>query len=212
MTHKELVDQAVRQLKKWHCIPVCRELMCYTSSNEIPDAIGWTHCTSIMFECKASRADFLRDKEKPFRILLPELGVGDFRFYLTNEGVILEEKEIPPGWGCYVIRNGKPVHKFGVRYDNAVPHPLIGNKRDELAMMRSWIRRFVESNNYHWKAVPGIRKKGDGYGVETIKNYTTCNKVEVTPTGSPFCEKSEIMGQFPCDTCDIYEPKNGAVK
>ena len=143
MTHKELVDHAARQLKRWRCLPICRELNCYTTSNEIPDVIGWTYSNSIMFECKASRSDFLRDKEKPFRIL-PESGVGDFRFYLTNEDVIKSADELPAGWGCYEVIAGKVKHKFGVRYDNAVPRPLNGSKKNELIIMRSWIRRFVE--------------------------------------------------------------------
>ena len=32
-------------------------------------------------------------------------------------------------------------HKFGVRYDNAVPHPCEGSKVNEIVIMRSWIRR-----------------------------------------------------------------------
>ena len=63
MTHSELVELASRQLKRWRCVPVLCELVTYSSSGEIPDAIGWTSRNSILFECKASRADFLRDKE-----------------------------------------------------------------------------------------------------------------------------------------------------
>lgn len=39
------------------------------------------------------------------------------------------------------------------------------------------------------------------------RNFKTCNKVQVTPTGSPFCDNSELMGVFPCDNCNKYEPK-----
>ena len=140
MTHKELVDLAARQLKRWHCIPVCTELVSYTRTGEIPDAIGWTAYVSIMFECKASRADFLRDKQKLFR-QYADMGVGDFRFYLTPPGVIKSTTELPLGWGCYEAENGKVRHKFGVRYDNAVPHPCEGSKVNEIVIMRSWIRR-----------------------------------------------------------------------
>ena len=140
MTHKELVELAARQLKRWHCIPVCTELVSYTRTGEIPDAIGWTAYVSIMFECKASRADFLRDKQKLFR-QYADMGVGDFRFYLTAPGVIKSATELPLGWGCYEAENGKVRHKFGVRYDNAVPHPCKGSKVNEIVIMRSWVRR-----------------------------------------------------------------------
>ena len=138
--HGELVDLAVIQLKRWNCLPVCREMVIYDTS-EIPDAIGWTYRASIMFECKASRGDFLADKKKLMRSDIPEYGVGDFRFYLTNPGIVKDETELPHGWGCYEVIDGKIKHKFGVRYDNAVPLPLNGNKLKELRMMRSYIRR-----------------------------------------------------------------------
>ena len=119
---------------------MCTELVSYTRTGEIPDAIGWTAYVSIMFECKASRADFLRDKQKLFR-QYADMGVGDFRFYLTPPGVIKSTTELPLGWGCYEAENGKVRHKFGVRYDNAVPHPCEGSKVNEIVIMRSWIRR-----------------------------------------------------------------------
>lgn len=140
MTHKELVELAAKQLKKWRCLPICTELVSYTRSGEIPDAIGWTAAASIMFECKTSRADFLRDREKPFR-MCNNMGMGDFRFYLTPPGIIKDERELPPGWGLYEAVNGRAWHKFGVRYDNAVPHPFVGSKINEIILMRSWIRR-----------------------------------------------------------------------
>ena len=140
MTHKELVELAARQLKRWHCIPVCTELVCYTRTGEVPDAIGWTANASILFECKVSRADFIRDRKKVFREY-QSMGVGDFRFYLTEPGVIKSDAELSPGWGCYEVVRGRLKHKFGVRYDNAVPHPLVGSKTNELIIMRSWVRR-----------------------------------------------------------------------
>ncbi|MCK5601999.1 hypothetical protein KAR91_09025 [Candidatus Pacearchaeota archaeon] len=75
---------------------------------EIPDSIGFK-CGSgdtIMVECKASRNDFLSDKNKLVRIN-GHLGVGKFRFYLCPEGLIKEE-ELPKGWGLvYVNEKGK---------------------------------------------------------------------------------------------------------
>lgn len=140
MTHKELVALAARQLKRWHCIPVCSEMVAYTRTGEIPDAIGWTAAASILFECKTSRADFLRDRNKIFR-QYEDMGMGDFRFYLTTPGVIKSVEELPEGWGLYEAENDKVRYKFGVRYDNAVPHPFMGSKVNEIILMRSWIRR-----------------------------------------------------------------------
>ena len=106
MTHKELIIEAEKQLKRWRCYPICTEMVCYTSTGETPDAIGWSSNGSILFECKASRLDFLRDKDKPFR-KVNESGMGDFRFYLTNKDVIKSVEEMPKGWGCYEIIDGK---------------------------------------------------------------------------------------------------------
>src|SRR5208337_2931128 len=62
-------------------------------------------CHSVLVECKVSRADFLADREKPFR-QKPELGVGCERFYLAPAGLIRLE-ELPAGWGLLELRNGK---------------------------------------------------------------------------------------------------------
>ena len=140
MTHKELVTLAVKQLKKWRCKPICSEMMFASHTCEIPDAIGWTSRASIMFECKASRADFLRDKNKPFRIC-KQSGMGDIRFFLTNQDVIKTEDELPEGWGCYEVIDGKIQHKFGLRYTNACDIPFRGNKLEEVGALYSWIRR-----------------------------------------------------------------------
>lgn len=73
------------------------------SSGETPDAIGWKRaCHSVVVECKISRADFLVDREKPFRAK-PEIGMGCERYYLTPDGM-LRPKEIPPGWGLLELR------------------------------------------------------------------------------------------------------------
>lgn len=70
MTHKELVEQAEKQLKRWSCLPICVEMMAATTTNEIPDAIGFTSAHSILFECKATRSDFLKDKKSRFELYL----------------------------------------------------------------------------------------------------------------------------------------------
>ncbi len=96
MTHTKLVDLAVRWLRRYRCGVILSEQVCI--SGEVPDAIGWKKaCHSVLVECKASRADFLVDREKPFR-QKPETGVGCERFYLTPRRLIKPE-ELPRGWG-----------------------------------------------------------------------------------------------------------------
>jgi hypothetical protein len=73
------------------------------SSGETPDAIGWKGKNhSIVVECKISRADFLMDKQKPWRVD-SECAVGCERFYLAPAGMISKE-ELPTGWGLLEIR------------------------------------------------------------------------------------------------------------
>ena len=138
MTHAELVQAAVAQLKRWRCLPICSEMHCANTYGEIPDAIGWLSRASILIECKATRQDFLRDSEKLFR-KEPGFGMGDIRFYFTNPGVIRDD--LPEGWGHYVVIDGRPKWAGGLRYSNACKIPFQGNKREEMYLMRSYIRR-----------------------------------------------------------------------
>jgi hypothetical protein len=106
MTHAQLVEKAVRWLRTYRCGVVLSEQAC--TSGEMPDAIGWKKaCHSVMVECKVSRADFLVDREKPWR-QKPERGVGSERFYLTLPGLI-EVEELPIGWGLLEYRRGRIV-------------------------------------------------------------------------------------------------------
>ena len=75
-------------------------------SGEMPDAIGWKRAShSVLVECKVTRADFLADRGKPFR-LKPEQGVGCERFYLTPPGLVKVE-ELPAGWGLLEMGRGQ---------------------------------------------------------------------------------------------------------
>jgi hypothetical protein len=72
-------------------------------SGETPDAIGWRGKNhSVVVECKISRADFLIDKQKPWRVD-SECALGCERFYLAPAGMI-SEKELLPGWGLLEVR------------------------------------------------------------------------------------------------------------
>ena len=102
MTHAQLVRLAVKWLRGYRCGVILSEQACL--SGEMPDAIGWKHaCHSILIECKISRADFLADRDKPFR-RKPESGVGCERFYLTPKS-LLRLDELPAGWGLLECRN-----------------------------------------------------------------------------------------------------------
>lgn len=104
MTHAHLVDKAVRWLRTYRCGVVLSEQAC--ASGEMPDAIGWKQAShSVLVECKISRADFLADRDKPFR-QKPERGVGSERFYLTPPDLIKLE-ELPAGWGLLEQRRGR---------------------------------------------------------------------------------------------------------
>ena len=104
MTHAQLVHKAVAWLRSYRCSVVLSEQAC--ASGEMPDAIGWKRTQhSVVVECKVSRADFLADRAKPFRIK-PEIGLGCERFYLTVPD-LLKVAELPPGWGLLECQRGR---------------------------------------------------------------------------------------------------------
>ena len=106
MTHEKLVSRAVSWLRISGCGVVLSEQSC--ASGETPDAIGWKRgCHSVVVECKVSRADFLADRDKPFR-QKPETAMGCERFYLAPAGM-LQADELPPGWGLLELRGRKVV-------------------------------------------------------------------------------------------------------
>jgi hypothetical protein len=101
MTHAQLVEKAVHWLRRYRCGVVLSEQACV--SGEMPDALGWKRANhSVLVECKVTRADFLADRAKPFR-LKPDQGVGSERFYLTPAN-LLRHEELPAGWGLLEIR------------------------------------------------------------------------------------------------------------
>lgn len=79
-----------------------------TCTEEIPDiiAFGGRGCSNIddcvVIECKATRADFLKDKKKAFRVF-PDKGMGQKRAYVVNMEVVNYLREIPNGWMCFVV-------------------------------------------------------------------------------------------------------------
>ncbi len=74
------------------------------SKKETPDIIGWSSGVSTLIECKASRADFLRDAKKTVR-KKPVAGMGQRRYYLCPPGIIAIE-DLPSKWGLLVAEKG----------------------------------------------------------------------------------------------------------
>lgn len=95
LTHKQLVNLGARWMKGLS-IRDWRILTETGYRTENPDIFAFAKYYSVLIECKASRADFLADKKKPFRAN-PETGIGRRRYYLTNRGVAKQE-EMPKGW------------------------------------------------------------------------------------------------------------------
>lgn len=99
MTHDELIARSMRWLRntRKHVVVLCE---IGSDGQELPDVIGWRHhgaCTVI--ECKVTRADFNRDRNKSFRM---RGGMGNTRFYATPPGLLLLH-EVPPSWGLIEV-------------------------------------------------------------------------------------------------------------
>jgi hypothetical protein len=105
MTHEALVELAVRWLRiRYRCGIILSEQACCTG--EVPDVIAWKgRCRSVLVECKVSRADFLADRNKPWRVN-SEGALGCERFYIAPAGLIAAA-ELPPGWGLLEVRGRK---------------------------------------------------------------------------------------------------------
>lgn len=99
MTHAQLCDRArVWLAGSARCQFAFVEFS--TQLIEIPDAIGLRNSgrDSILVECKASRADFLRDHKKRHRQADAKEALGSYRYYMCEPGVI-EVADLPERWG-----------------------------------------------------------------------------------------------------------------
>lgn len=120
----------------------------YTNSGEQPDCLGFRNSVSCLIECKTSRADFLADRKKKFRIE-PALGMGDWRFMLTPTGLI-NVNELPMGWGL-LETNGKRIMKVHGWPPNTYWHdkPFYSNKQAECDYLYSACRRMVIRGHFN---------------------------------------------------------------
>lgn len=144
LTHAHLCELGAKWLKKHtenmvipNCSVVAKELTALIDSGEIPDIIGWCYWTSVLIEVKVSRADFLKDKKKPFR-KNPSEGIGEFRYYLCPENLI-KENELPENWGLLYASEKEKISiiKFATRQD--------ANHACEKAMLLSIIKRSIKN-------------------------------------------------------------------
>lgn len=131
----------VRRIGHWlrhskGCNIVLLELK--TANHEIPDALGFHGSgESILVECKASRSDFLADKQKIFR-QMPAQGMGDLRFF-AGPPEVFRDDDITDGWGILKI------HDKHISLAKA-PEAQPSNKRAEVKMLMSAIRRLEISS------------------------------------------------------------------
>lgn len=112
MSHALCVKMAAEYMRKRADV-VLPEFFCHNS--ELPDVIAFTSRDSTVIECKVSRSDFLRDKNKPFRINTNQ-GMGDSRFYCAPKGLIKPE-ELPQGWGLIEILPSGKIRKSRDSWD-----------------------------------------------------------------------------------------------
>nr|WP_244606341.1 ead/Ea22-like family protein [Escherichia coli] len=145
LTHRELCQIAYKFLKR-NGFKVCfhDRFIAVTSTGEQPDAMGFRNSASCLIEAKCSRADLLADRKKRFR-KNPSLGMGDWRFFISEPGIISIE-DLPPGWGLLHVVNGRvrKVHgwpKGNCCWGNPDDKPFTGNKQVECDYMLSALRR-----------------------------------------------------------------------
>jgi hypothetical protein len=133
LTHKDLVRKARAWLENtMRCTVVMSELA--TRNTETPDSIGfYAGGGSILVECKASRADFLADKNKIFR-REEERGMGDHRYFMVSAKLISPE-EVPDPWGLIEIY---PSERARIVKEAKL---ATTNKSAEITMLVSVLRR-----------------------------------------------------------------------
>lgn len=97
ITHKELVKIAVKWAMGRHNVVISER----GAINEIPDVVGLHYAYTTLIECKASRADFQRDKFKITR-RHSDICIGNYRIYCAPHG-LLSEDDIPETWGLLEV-------------------------------------------------------------------------------------------------------------
>lgn len=158
--HDRLVRAAATWLNK-RCALVVTELV---AGWEVADAIGWRGPRTMLVECKASRADFVADAQKPFR-LHPDSGMGNTRYFLSLPGVIAIPT-LPAKWGLLELHGRRVrVIKESEVFDS--------NRECEASLLLSLIRRIGTTAPH-------------GVSVKCYVHQTRCKAtMSVEPTGPP---------------------------
>lgn len=130
MTHSECVEHAARYLGR-RCNVVLPEF--FSWNGELADVIGFKSDKSTLIECKISRGDFLKDRNKPFRIN-QEQGMGDWRYYCCPKDLIRRE-ELPKGWGLLYV------YPSGVVREIKQPYLMEKNLNAEFHLLYYYARR-----------------------------------------------------------------------
>lgn len=148
-THNKLVRRMAQWLKGTKSMTVVMSELA-TRNSETPDVIGWIGgASSILIECKVSRADFRADGQKFFR-RWSERGMGDKRYVAAPVGLLTAD-EMPDGWGLL------EVDRF-VRVTKEAAH-ITADKRNECVMLMSALRRLEIATAVYVVADEGTANK-----------------------------------------------------
>ncbi|MDI7491682.1 MULTISPECIES: hypothetical protein [Cronobacter] len=145
LTHDELCQIACRFLQNnGFKVAFHDRFRAWTNTGEQADAIGFRNGASCLIEAKCSRADLLADRKKPFRIE-PEKGMGDWRFFISEPGIVGVD-DLPPGWGLLHVVKGRVIKVHGWPVGNCAwcvtdEKPFRANKQAECDYMFSALRR-----------------------------------------------------------------------
>lgn len=160
-THAALCDLAVKWLRRppssgghgCHiAVSECRSGW----DGEIPDAIGFRAAGhndgSIVVEVKVSRSDFLSDKSKPHR--QPGAGMGNWRYFMSPEGIIRED-DLPTGWGLLAVNSRGHI--------KALAGPAVAAKTNwrEFSRLLEAFRNAADSQREQWLLVKLLNRVGD---------------------------------------------------
>lgn len=164
-THALLVARALSWLRQTkRCGFVLSNMTC--NWLESPDAIGWNKQASCLIECKTTRADFARDRQKKAR--REGVGMGLYRFFLVPKGLVRRhevngfgELQAGEGWGLLYwnpVSNKVTVEKPSARFNV--------NERGEILFLASALTRvqlrLPEPLHEYIRWVPTDRRRGDG--------------------------------------------------
>ncbi|TPD02087.1 hypothetical protein FIS40_02805 [Escherichia coli] len=144
LTHDELCQIAWRFLRNnGFKVAFHDRFRAWTPYGEQADAIGFRNGASCLIEAKCSRTDLLADRKKCFRTE-PEKGMGDWRFYISEPGIV-QINNLPPGWGLLHVINGrvKKIHGWpgNGMWVNQSSKPFQANKQAECDYLFSALRR-----------------------------------------------------------------------